>query len=601
MTRKRLRHMLSPIAMGLGMIRFRPFHYFMLVATSVATGAVAAQLIGLLTRRFFNVLTGEAAVGIGPYAIAALLIGISVGQAVVSITHTYIYAAFALVIGNLMRWNLFNGIFKKPALHALPASVGECANRLVRDIGPPLFTVQHTTYLAGSLAFAVVALITMIRTNVAITFVVFLPVAIVMGTFRLVSNRVGKLWNASRGASGAVSELLEQMFEAVPSVKAAVAEKAVIRELRRRNERRQTTELKAELFSNILWSSYSSLTSLATGVVLLLCASAMQSGTFTVGDFAIFVYYLGSATQVATEIGSLLSWYKRSQVSKDRLTPMMETPSTQGLLKPAKILHRRGVPPYHPTILTHKPLSRFEVRGLSYHFPDSPNGIDDISISLEKGEFLAVTGRIGSGKSTFLRAILGIVIPDAGELLWNGLPIDDPNTFLLPPHCAYIPQTPRLVSDTIRHNIVWDADLSEGQIANAIHDSVLEYDISQMNDGLETVVGLRGVRLSGGQVQRTATARALVRNTDLVVVDDLSSALDVETELALWEHISKRRESDRAAWIVVSHRRPTLKMVDKVIVLREGRVDAFGTLDEVLEASEEMRLIWRTDDLQQNA
>jgi hypothetical protein len=134
----------------------------------------------------------------------------------------------------------------------------------------------------------------------------------------------------------------------------------------------------------------------------------------------------------------------------------------------------------------------------------------------------------------------GIAIPGAGELLWNGLHIDNPNTFLVPPHYAYIPQASRLVSYAIRNNIFWDADLSERQIANAIHDSAMEYDISQMNDALETVVGPRGVRLSGGQVQRTATAWALVHNTDFVVVDELSSALDVETELAFGEHISKR-------------------------------------------------------------
>ncbi|MDR6175845.1 ATP-binding cassette subfamily B protein [Nocardioides zeae] len=219
-----------------------------------------------------------------------------------------------------------------------------------------------------------------------------------------------------------------------------------------------------------------------------------------------------------------------------------------------------------------EPLEALHLRGLTAVHDDGTIGVEGVDLDVRRGELVLLLGQVGSGKSSLLGAVAGLV-SHRGELRWNERAVDDAETFLRPSRVAYVAQVPRVLSGTFADNLRLDHPREIGVAARTAR---LERDLAAAG-GLDAIVGHRGVRLSGGQVQRVALARALATEADLLVADDVSSALDATTELELW-----RALRDRGTTVLGStSKRSALARADQVVVLVDGRIAATGPWSEL--------------------
>jgi ATP-binding cassette, subfamily B, bacterial len=409
---------------------------------------VIPLLTGLVLQALFDAISGQRAASLDAALwLCAAFVAVELLRGCVFWLALTVWPYWWNSAETTLRTNTLRSILtaRGPAASRLPHSSGEAVARFRDDVRDLTMVTDNMVDLVGAFLFTIGAFAIMASIDPVITVVLVFPLTVIAILNRLMRGMVARIHRKARQLGAAVTAYIGETFAGVLAIKTAGAEDAVLERLREHNRRRRDAAVKDRLTMDMLDTATSATVEVSIGLVLLLAAPAMRTGEFTVGDFALFINYVAWLTMLPRILGRMLYRVPQGAVATQRLTRLMAAHETaDNLSKRNGVWLRQDPPPAKVNVPDRvDPLEVLDVRGLSATYDDA-GGVNDVDLRIERGTFTVVTGAVGAGKTTLVRAILGLLPLTSGDVRWNGQRIDDPGTFLIPDRVAYAGQVPRL-------------------------------------------------------------------------------------------------------------------------------------------------------------
>jgi ATP-binding cassette subfamily B multidrug efflux pump len=441
--------------------------------------------------------------------------------------------------------------------------VGDLMAHATNDIDAVRMSLSMgVVFLVDTVILGVLTIFFMIYIHPQLTLYAVLPMPLITLITLVFSRAIHRRFEILQKTFGSLTERVRETITGIRMVKAYVLEK---------RERERLSELSRDYIQRNLnvtkvWGMFLPLilflSNLSMAIVLYLGGELTILQTISTGDFVAFMSYLGLLSWPMMALGWAINMIQRGGASIDRLNRIFaEAPE----IYDAPGITRSGLLE-----------GNIEMRGLSF----SPgNGgsplLRDIHITIEKGERLVIVGRTGSGKTIFCNLVTRILEPPPGHLFLDGVEIHEIPLEVLRKSIGYVPQDTFLFSDTIRENIAFGKmDATEKEIEGAARLAQIYDEIVEFPEGMNTMVGEKGITLSGGQRQRIAIARAVLMDPPIFILDDALSSVDIQTEERILEGLDKFLKGKTT--ILITHRIAPLRRADRIIVLEEGRVAEVG-------------------------
>ena len=493
-----------------------------------------------------------------------------------------------------MRRDFYGHLQRLPASFHARYRVGDLLSRSAQDmnavrmvLGPGvMYPVETVITTVGCFAF-------MLAISPRLTLITLGVMPVVSVLMKVLGERIFRRSEKVQAKMADISAVVQENASAARLVRAFAQEDAQRRVFARENEAYAGLSMKLVAVSAALFPLLLSLIGLGLAGTLVFGGRLAAAGAITVGELVAFLFYYGYLTWPMIALGWVVNIHQRGAASMKRLAAVLDESPTAApartAAKPERLdgaIEFREVDFAYPPPATGENTAGAEANGAETNEAEAPAVLSGFNLTIERGQTIALVGRTGSGKSTVARLIPRIFDPQAGEIRIGGrdvreIPLDDLRTSI-----GFVPQDSFLFSLPLRDNLSFGRpDAAEADIERVADEAGLATDIAGFPAGYDTLVGERGVTLSGGQRQRAAIARALLPDSSILVLDDVLSAVDSETESHILEAV--RRASRERTTVIVAHRLSTVMDADRIYLLEADergrtRIAEQGTHDELI-------------------
>lgn len=446
-------------------------------------------------------------------------------------------------------------------------NTGDLMNRVTEDvsrvrmyIGPAIMYTINTSVLF------ILIIVAMFSVNSRLAIYSLMPLPLLAITIYYVHTIINERSEKIQEQLSSLSSFVQETFSGIRVIKAYVREADIQKKFSQESENYKSHSMSLVQIQALFFPMMLLLVGLSTIITVYVGGVEVMKGTITGGNIAEFIVYVTQLTFPVTSLGWVTSLIQRAAASQKRINEFLETKPEITSFSNEKIPLKGGI----------------EFKNVNFTYPDTGiQAIKNISFKVNPGQFLAIIGRTGSGKSTIANLLMRMYDADKGSILIDGRPIDSLNLNDFRNQTGFVPQETFLFSETIYNNIAFGLPATEpGMVEYAAKNAAVYQNIMEFDKGFETLIGERGITLSGGQKQRLSIARAIIKEPQILIFDDCLSAVDTRTEEEILNNLG-RVMKDKTS-ILIAHRVSTIKNADKILVMDSGELVEQGTHDSLM-------------------